>query len=258
MSVVSHPLRVPSTDVATTYDIQLLGPRAERRLRAPRHRGAIQPVDAARRQLALLSVADQEGQGRIYWLIELPGRVIREARYLAFGSRASHALLDGLCDLSVGAVVEDACRLRAEQVESLLREDPVTRAVPSEDTAFLDALLEAAAAAAGHLEILPKPLEAPVFARKNEAAWDERDRAWFSLSYLRKVGKVDALIGRALRARFPQQPPTYRVDKLNDDVQVVIAIGGLEADQLPTIAQVLTDALSSELHPQMRAEVRAL
>jgi hypothetical protein len=244
--------------VATTYDIQLLGPRAERRLRAPRHRGAIQPVEAARRQLALLSVADAEGQGRIYWLIELPGRIIREARYLAFGSRASHALLDCLCDLATGAVVEDACRMRAEQVESLLRDDPATPAVPSEDTAFLDALLEAAAAAAGNLEILPKPIEAPVFTRKREAEWDERDRAWFGLKYLRQIGKVDALIGRVLRARFPQQPPAYRIVNLNDAAQVEVAIGGLHADQLPTIAQVLTDALSSELHPHLRAEVTAL
>ncbi len=258
MSIVSHPLRVPCVTVATTYDIQLLGANAERRLRAPRHRGAIQPVEAARRQLALLTVADAQGQGRIYWLIELPGRVIREARYLAFGSRASHALLDCLCDLATGAVVEDACRLQAAQVESLLREDPATPAVPDDDCAFIDGLLVAAAEAAGHLEILPKPVEAPVFSRKREAEWDERDRAWFGITYLRRIGKVDVLIGRALRERFPEQPPSYRVKNLNDDFRVEVGIMGLENDQLPTMAQALTDALSSELHPQLRAEVIAL
>lgn len=232
--------------------------RAERRLRRPARRGAFLPVDAARQQLALLSVADAGGQGRLYWLVALPERVIRDARFLAFGSRASHPLLDCLCESVIGRELDDACRLTPAQIESLLRDDPVTPAVPEEDLAFLSELLQAAQEEGPRLTILPKPVEPPTFQRKREQDWDERDRAWYPLSYLKKIGKVDAVVARVLRERLPGTTPAHRIDKLNDDVRVHLGLRGLPPEQLATIQQALADALRSDLHPAMQVEVTPL
>src|SRR5689334_9562559 len=114
-----------------------LSRKAEARLRKPRTRGAFMPIDAARRQLGLLAVSDSLRQCRISWLIDLSTGTIEDARFLAFGSLASHALGDVFTECVRGRSVVDACLLTVEQIESLLRDDPVTPAVDPADTAFI-------------------------------------------------------------------------------------------------------------------------
>jgi hypothetical protein len=228
---------------------------AERRLRKPRCRGIFLPVDAARRALALLSVADPLGQARLYWLVDLANSTVQDARFLAFGSRASHALCDVLCELAVGRTVADACRLSLEQVESLLRDDPLTPAVPADDLLFIPQLQTLAEAAVPQLVVLPKPLETAVIPAKRKEDWNAQDTAWIPLSYLKKVGKVDQLVGRTLAKYFAGAAPEYRIEKLNDYFRLQLKILSLAAEQIPTVSQLLQDALRSELHPQLEVEI---
>jgi NifU-like protein involved in Fe-S cluster formation len=76
---------------------------ATARLRTPRCRGAFAPIDAARRQLGLLAVSDDQGQARIFWLVDLATQVIEDARFLAFGSLASHPVADAFTELARAA-----------------------------------------------------------------------------------------------------------------------------------------------------------
>ncbi len=230
-----------------------LSRKAQARLRKPRTRGAFQPLDAARRQLGLLTVADRQGQGRIYWLIDLATGVIEDARFLAFGSLASHPLLDAFIELARGRTVADACALTRDQVDSLLRDDPLT---PSTDPAlleFLGELQELALAALPAVKLLPRPVEKVQYQRKRKADWTAEDEAWLPLSLLKKIAKVDAIVGRELPGIAPAA--TASIDGLHDDFRVLIGFTGLAPEQIPTVSQKLTGVLRGALHPELSVEV---
>ncbi len=209
------------------------------------------PIDAATRQLALLSVADDGGQARVSWLVELPTLVVREARYLAFGSLASHALMDAWSELALGRTVADACRLDYAQIESLLRDDPATPAIAEQEQgAFLRALQDRAEREVPHLVLLPRPAGARAYQRKHQSLWSEEDRAWLPQSLLKKAAAVEELTVTTLRARLGHEV-AHVVDGPHDDFQVLIRFTGLSAEQAPTAAQLVQDALRSRLHSQL-------
>jgi NifU-like protein involved in Fe-S cluster formation len=226
------------------------------RLRKPRTRGAFMPIDAARRQLGLLSVADAQGQCRLSWLVDLGTGVIEDSRFLAFGSLASHALADVLTESVRGRTVADACRLTVEQIESLLRDDPLTPAVDPADATFIPELQRLAEEELPRVTVLPRPVEVAKYERKRQQDWDERDRAWLPLSLLKKIGRVDAICGRVLRERLGAEP-RYSVEGLHDDFRVLLAIAGASAEQLPTLGKLVEDALRTELHSNLTVEATA-
>jgi NifU-like protein involved in Fe-S cluster formation len=233
----------------------VLSRAAEARLRQPLRRGAFRPRDAARRRLGLLSVADGDGQARIYWLVDLASQRIEDARFLAFGDLASHPIADAFCEEVRQRTVTEACALPASAVELALRDDPATPAFGDAGLAplaFLADLQARALAALPAVELLPAPVEKIVYQRKREADWDAADRAWLPLSLLRKVGKADAVIGKALAERAPGA--SHRIDGLHDDFRVVVRLDGVAADQAPTLGMLLADALHV-LHPGLVVEV---
>ena len=135
-----------------------LSAKAQARLRKPRTRGAFQPIDAARQQLGLLAVGDDQGQARIFWLVDFPTSTISDARFLAFGDLVSHPITDAFTELARGRTVKDACLLTAEQVESLLRDDPMTPAFGEQGLAplaFLRVIQDRAEAELPNLVLLP-------------------------------------------------------------------------------------------------------
>ncbi len=233
-----------------------LSRRAEARLRQPRLRGMFRPIDAARRGLGLLAVADGDGQAQITWLVDLATQRIEDARFLAFGTLASHPLADAFSEAARGHTVAEACRIDPAAVETLLRDDPAQPAIgpdPAALTAFLADLQARAQAALPGVRLLPKPAEKPVYQRKKESDWDAADRAWLPLKYLSKVAKVDAVFTRVLAERVPGAG--HVVEGLHDDLRITVRFEGLAADQAATIAQAVQDALRSQLHPQLLVEV---
>jgi NifU-like protein involved in Fe-S cluster formation len=242
--------------LVTTTASQPLSLKAMARVRKPRTRGAFMPIDAARRQLALLAVSDPLGQCRLSWLVDPATGVIEDARFLAFGALASHALADAFTETARGRTVADACRLNVEQIEALLRDDPTTPAVDPADTAFIPELQRLAEAAVPTLRVLPRPAEVESYQRKRQQDWDERDRAWLPLSLLKKIGRVDAIAGRVLRERTGAEP-RYEISGLHDDFRVILGIAGVAAEQLPTLGKLVEDAARAELHPQLTVEAQA-
>lgn len=231
----------------------MLSTAAQDRLRKPRTRGAFLPVDAARRQLGLLSVADDAGQARIYWLVDLATGTVEDSRFLAFGALASHPLADAFCELARGRTVADACALSREQIESLLRDDPLTPAVPEGAAAFIGDLQVRALAALPEVALLPKPVDAPSYVRKRRQDWDDADRAWLPLGLMQKMQRVQEAAGRVLAERFPARAVSAEITGLHDDFLVQVAFSGLAAEQIPTAARFLEDALHA-LHPALRLE----
>ncbi len=226
-----------------------LSTKAQSRLRKPRTRGAFQAIDAARRQLGLLAVADGQGQARLYWLIDLGTGVIEDSRFLAFGSLASHPLMDAFSELVRGRTVADACALTIEQVDSLLRDDPLTPSCDPALAAFIGDLQERALRALPDVRLLPKPEEKVSYQRKRKQDWTPADDAWLPLSLLKKIGKVDVLIAGALPAGA-----SAVIEGLHDDFRVVATFAGLPPEQIPTLCQQLTDLLRGKLHPDLRIE----
>jgi NifU-like protein involved in Fe-S cluster formation len=233
-----------------------LSAKALARLRKPRTRGAFMPLDAARRQLGLLAVSDTLGQARISWLVDLATGVIEDARFLAFGALASHALADVFTESARGRSVADACRLTVEQLESLLRDDPTTPAIDPADAAFIPELQRLAEAELPRVKVLPKPVEVEAYQRKRQQDWDDQDRAWLPLSLLKKIGRVDAIATRVLRERLGAEA-RHEIAGLHDDFRVVLAIAGASDEQLPTLAKLIEDALRAELHPRLVVEASA-
>ncbi|GDY14221.1 hypothetical protein LBMAG53_30990 [Planctomycetota bacterium] len=224
---------------------------AASRLRQPLRRGAFRTVDAARRGLGLLSVADGDGQAGIDWLIDLGDQRVADARFLAFGNLWSHPAADVFCELAKDRSVAEACALPSAAIELRLRDEP--ESPTGADLSFIADLQQRALAALPSVTVLPKPVEKPVYQRKREADWTTADRAWLPLSYLRKVAKVDALLGQVVAAKLPAGA-TAQVESLNDDLRIGVRLTGLETDQHATVQQLLSDALKP-IHPELAVEV---
>lgn len=230
-----------SASLASSLSAKALG-----RLKKPRTRGAFAPIDAARRQLGLLAVSDPQGQARLYWLVDLATQVIEDSRFLAFGSLASHPLMDAFSELVRGRTVADACALTLEQVDSLLRDDPLTPSCDLGAATFLSQLQDLALAALPTIRLLPKPEEKVSYQRKRKQDWTAADETWLPLSLLKKIGKVDAVISEVLPTLSPGA--TAAIEGLHDDFHVIVTITGMAAEQLPTVCQMLTDAVRGRLH----------
>ncbi len=245
-------------DVATIPAVRMedLSQRARARVRAPRTRGRFAPIDGARRQLALLEVADADGQAAASWLVDLPTRTIADSRFLAFGSLASHAVADVFTESVRGRSVDDAAALGAEQLDALLRDDPQTPAFGRHGLAplaFVRDLQERALAAVPGLSVLPPPPEDQRYQRKRKADWTAADQAWLPLSLLAKIGRVDAAARTALQALAPGA--TMEIEALNDDVRIVARIDGVDPAARATLALAVQDRLRTDLHPELRVEV---
>lgn len=234
-----------------------LQPAVLARVKKPRTRGVFIPLDAARRQLGLLAVSDSTGQGRIYWLVDLATTVIEDARFLAFGDLTSHAILDAFTGLVRGRTVADACMLNAAQVESLLRGDDGGPAFGDDELkplAFLRELQDLAEAELPRLKLLPKPVDAPVYARKRKDDWTSEDERWLPLNLLKKSALVEEVLAEVMSERVERTGVRWLVRYINDDFRVLIRFDGLDAEQVPTLCQFIQDALRGRIHSHLTVE----
>jgi hypothetical protein len=143
--------------------------------------------------------------------------------------------------------------LTAEQVESLLRDDPMTPAFGAagyEPLAYLRIIQDRAEAALPHLVLLPKPVEKQVYQRKRPADRTPLDEAWLSLSLLKKIARVDAVATAVLRERLSTDV-SLSINGLHDDFRIIVKFSGLAVEQIPTAIQLIQDRLHAEVHPDL-------
>lgn len=225
---------------------------AEARLRAPRTRGAFRPIDAARRQLGLLQVADAGGQAAVSWLIDLEQGRVADARFLAFGSRWSHPIADAFTQLARGMTVSEACAIRPATVEGMLRDEPGAAACPESELAFIPDLQARALAALPAVKLLPKPVEKQVYQRKRQQEWSEADKTWLPLSLLKKIKTVDDAVKRVLADKAPAA--SHRIEGLHDDFRVVCIVSGISDSEKQTLGLFVNSGLKT-IHPDLTAEL---
>lgn len=225
---------------------------AEARLRAPRTRGAFRPIDAARRQLGLLQVADGGGQAAVSWLIDLDQSRVTDARFLAFGSRWSHPIADAFTQLARGMTVAEACAIRPATVEAMLRDEPGVVACPESELAFIPDLQQRALAALPAVKLLPKPVEKQVYQRKRQQDWSEADKRWLPLSLLKKIKAVDDTVKRVLADKAPAA--SHRIEGLHDDFRVVCLVSGISESEKQTLGLFVNSALKA-IHQDLTAEL---
>lgn len=235
---------------------------AEARLRAPQRRGSFRLLDAARMRMALLSVADDLGQARIFWLVDLKTHIVEDARFLAFGSLASHPLADLFCERVRGQSVEAAAEIAADELEASLRDEPGTAAFGEagrEPLAFLGQLQAKALAALPQLQVPPEPQTPIRYQRKREVDWDDHDRTWLPLTLMRKILKIQQVGSRALHERLGLGEVAWSIEGLHDDFRLVVRFDKGEgavipADERPTATLVLQSALRNDIHPALAVE----
>ena len=232
----------------------VMSERAQSRLRAPRTRGRFAGIDAARRQLGLLEVADSTGQAHASWLIDLTTGTIADSRFLAFGDRASHPIADVFTETVRGRTVAEAAAITADQLDSLLRDDPLTPAFGDlEPFAFVRDLQERALAALPNVVLMPPPPEAQSYQRKRKADWTQADAAWLPKSLLMKIAAVDAAAAPILAGLVPGAG--LAIDGLHDDLRLIVRFTGIDPASAPTIALALCDRLRPLIHPDLQIEL---
>ena len=228
--------------------------RAQERLRRPRTRGRFAPIEAARRRLALLEVSDDRGQALASWLVEPETHEIRDSRFLAFGALSSHPIADAFTETVRGRRVADAAAVTPEQLDALLRDDPLTPAVADPGAfAFIRSLQERALEAVPALVVLPPPPDAPAYVRKRKADWTPQDAAWLPKSLLAKIAAVDAAAGPILAEVAPGA--AMAIDGLHDDLRLVVRLTGVDAVAAPTLVLALRDRLRPSIHPELHVEL---
>lgn len=230
---------------------------SQKRLRNPKRRGAFRPIDGARAQQALCSAADEGGQARVYTLIDVDQHTIADARFIAFGSLASHAIADQLCDQIRGLPVSEALSITGSRVEQQLRDSSETEAFPNAlaYVAFVDDILAQIGDAQDSLVVLKKPVEVERYQRKREQDWDDKDQAWLPLSLLKKIGAVQKNITATINERLGGKTFAWSVEGLHDDFKIVMKVGGIDADEIETFLQFARSGLRAAFHPQLDLEL---
>lgn len=225
---------------------------ADERLRRPRTRGSFRPIDAARRQLGLLQVADGDGQAAISWLIDLEQRRVADARFLAFGGPWSHPAADAFTQLARGMTVDEACAISPATIEAMLRDEPGTTSCPDSELAFIPDLQRRALAALPLVKLLPKPVEKQVYQRKRQQDWSDADKRWLPLSLLKKIKAADDAVKRVIADKAPAA--SHRIEGLHDDFRIVCIVTGVGDAEKQTLGLFLNSAVKA-IHPELSVEL---
>ncbi len=234
----------------TINALRPLNETMRQRLEQPLRRGAFRPLDAARQQLGLLTVADTAGQARIYWLVNLDSNIIEDARFIAFGSLLSHPICDAFMELAREHKLEEVCQLSIDDIATVLDCDS---ADIKDEAAFIFEMQTLALAERPNLKLLPKPVEIERYQRKRDQDWDEHDKQWLPLSLLKKIAMVNKVLAPVIADRIGRPSLEWSVEALNDDFQLTISWtdndNELHEDEKPTLARFCESAVQEHIHP---------
>ena len=229
---------------------------AQARLREPKCRGMFRPIDAARRQLGLLTGADAGGQYRLYCLVDLETKVVEDARFLAFGDLRSHPVADAFTELIRNKTLDEALSLNTDAIAALLRGDADAAFGEHEDGAY-DHIAQVQADLKSNfpsVKLLPKPVEKEVYKRKREADWTEFDQRWFPLSLLRKIGVIQKCIQALLDKKLKRDDFKWSIEGLHDDFKIEVKISEAQNEEIPTLIRFMEEAVREGIHPDLSVE----
>ena len=94
----------------------------------PKYRGAYDKDDASGKGMTLVEAKFKDT--KIYLLVDRMEDRIYSAKFFAYGGKVSVGIGETLCSMIKGLTVDEACSLKGEDIEVLLRDEPDIPAVP--------------------------------------------------------------------------------------------------------------------------------
>lgn len=223
------------------------------RVRKPLFRGRLTSKDSAETQWGLVIAGN--GEGKVYWLVEMNEKIVKKARFLSFGKIQSISLLDGFCELAEEKSLEKACSLSITEIAELIGENPAEL-----DADVIKDLQSQVLNNIGSV-VVEEPIEESEkgYQRKDERDMDEHDRAWIPLGAPDKIRKVNELLSRVLRERTSYGLEEVTLYDISRDFLIKIKYAeGVVVSERPTLTKFFAEACRSEIHPQLKVEEVAL
>ena len=218
------------------------------RILKPGHRGRLTARDSAETQWGLVSA--NNGEGKLYCLVDMKDRMVKKARFLSFGALKSLPILDAFCELAGGRSLVAACATTRADLQGRISDMGAGDA----DFAFLQDLQ---AQLLSNIETTvvepPLDLENLPYQRKAEKDMDERDRAWIPLGAPAKIIKLGEVAARVIIERTVFHPGDISIYDVARDFNVKVRFAAqVPRQQRPTLLQFIAEACRSDLHPHIQ------
>lgn len=218
------------------------------RVMHPKCRGQWTEQDAAEKQLGLLKVGN--GEGKVYWLLDMASKKIDEAKFLSFGKLESLPILDFFSEYAKGKNFEEVCKISSEE----LRIEFGKEVIQGISFDFIQDIQQKAHIAFKDVKVPPKP-EKKDYRRKDKEDMDETDLNWLPLSAPMKISKLESLLRKTIVERSSYELEDVSIYHIAKDVEVTLSF----ADKVPleersTFAKFFEEACKGELHPLLIVE----
>ncbi|NGX60753.1 MAG: hypothetical protein K940chlam9_00221 [Chlamydiae bacterium] len=190
-----------------------------------------------------------------YWLVDLDGGVILDAKYQAFGNAALYAAAEALCELLIGKNYDQAKRISADLIDKHLRDHSETPAFPEETAPFLNLVLEAADKAAE--QCLDLPLSASyVSPLPRDSAGKEGTTLpdWSSLSKEQRISLIEELLDEEIRPYIALDAGGITLEDLKNESEVHISYQGSCTSCHSAVGSTLSaiqEILQTKLNPSL-------
>ncbi|MBI4667010.1 MAG: NifU family protein [Nitrospinae bacterium] len=224
----------------------------------PYRRGAFFEDDAKPLGRALL-----EGRSRdvkLFWIVDPFTEVITGARFFAYGGMESNAVAEVLCSLAEKKTMSEALELTGEDVDLILRDNPVISSAP-ENRRELFILADELVRSMGQSWPMAKAqalaaLEAGN--KKGTAAKDlkelvaEAETRWMGLSRDEQIDQIEAALDGEIRDYLHNEGGDIIVRDVKDGREVIVewqGVCGHCASSTGMTLAIIEDNLRSRIYP---------
>ena len=196
----------------------------------PKHRGAYDKDDAGVKGMALVEAKFKDT--KVYLLVDRAEDRIYSAKFFAYGGKVSLGIGETLCSMIKGLTLDEACSLKGEDIEALLRDEPDVPAVPeSKQKSFanVEELLKvvqqeypaAKAVAEASASIDKKDVKAASFSELSMA-----EQAWMGLNKEDQITQINMVLDEKVRPALMTDGGNVQVLDVVDGEKVLIQYQG--------------------------------
>lgn len=195
----------------------------------PQNRGAYFEDEAKAKGCVLLEAKARDI--KLYLLIDPDGEVVKGSKFFAYGGVESNAIAGKLCDLVKGETLSRVLTLSGEDVEVMLRDEPVVSAVPEarrDSFIVVDELIRAIR------DEWPK-----AFARAEAAGFINRggnggpqydpsavEREWLALSKDEQLRRIEGALDGEIRDYLQSEGGDMIVRDIEDGRRIIVEYAG--------------------------------
>ena len=169
----------------------------------PKHRGAYDIDDAGSKGMALVEAKFKDT--KVYLLVDRIEDRIYSAKFFAYGGKVSVGIGETLCSMIKGLTLNEACSLKGEDVEALLRDEPDAPAVPESKQKSFDNIGELLKVVQQEYPAAKAVAEASASMNKNDvkaasfAELSMAEQAWLGLSKEDQITQINMVLDEKVR-----------------------------------------------------------